>query len=69
LRNSETGGLRVYNIANNQITGTALLGTVGLEWQFAGVAQVNAPGVKLESRSANSRRFLTVMPLSIPQRA
>jgi hypothetical protein len=27
-----------YNIANNQITGAALLGTVGLDWQLGGFA-------------------------------
>ena len=32
-----TGGLKVYNIANDQITGAAFLGTVGLDWKFAGV--------------------------------
>jgi hypothetical protein len=34
LRNSNTGGIEVYDISNNQMTGAALLGTVGLEWQF-----------------------------------
>jgi hypothetical protein len=35
LRNSTSGALQVYNIApnNNNITGSAFLGTVGLEWQ------------------------------------
>jgi hypothetical protein len=31
-------GLLVYNITNNQITGAALLGTVGLDWQLGGFA-------------------------------
>src|SRR5262249_55111807 len=30
--------------ANNQITGSAFLGTVGLDWQFAGIAPVRGPG-------------------------
>jgi probable HAF family extracellular repeat protein len=38
LRNSGTGGMQVYDIKNNQITGTAFLGTVGLNWQMAGVS-------------------------------
>src|SRR5438445_12552946 len=29
--------------ADQQITGAAFLGTVGLEWQFAGVAPIHAP--------------------------
>jgi hypothetical protein len=32
LRNNNTGGLEIYNINNNQLTGAAFLGTVGLEW-------------------------------------
>jgi hypothetical protein len=30
LRNSSTGGLQVYNINNDQLRGTAFIGTVGL---------------------------------------
>src|SRR5215831_21009042 len=37
LRNSNTGGLEVYDIDSNQITGAAFIGTVGLDWQFSGV--------------------------------
>ena len=29
LRNTNTGGLEVYDINNNQITGAAFMGTVG----------------------------------------
>ena len=34
LRNVNTGGGEVYDIAN-KITGATLLGTVGLDWQLA----------------------------------
>jgi len=44
LRNVNTGGLEVYNINNSQLTGAAFIGTVGLEWQFAGIAPIHAPG-------------------------
>jgi hypothetical protein len=44
LRNVDTGGLQVYNIANNQITGSAFLGTVGVDWTFAGIAPISSPG-------------------------
>jgi hypothetical protein len=44
LRNSNTGGLEVYDINNNQITGAAFLGAVGLDWQFAGIAAANGAG-------------------------
>jgi hypothetical protein len=33
-----TGQFEVYNIANNTITGAALLGQVGLDWQLGGFA-------------------------------
>src|SRR5256886_16733296 len=58
LRNIDTGGLQVYNIANNQITGSAFLGTVGVDWTFAGVAPVSAPGESdLVLRNATSGAF------------
>jgi hypothetical protein len=31
LRNIKTGGLEVYDIANNQLTGAAFIGTVDLD--------------------------------------
>src|SRR5262249_30729694 len=40
LRNVFTGGLEVYDISNNQLTGAAFIGTVGLDWQFAGIAPI-----------------------------
>src|SRR5262249_55195671 len=36
LRDTGTGDFDVYNIRNNQITGSAAIGKVGLEWQFSG---------------------------------
>src|SRR2546430_1609800 len=55
MRNTTTGGLQVYNIANNQIVGSAFLGTVGLDWQFAGVAPVQGAGTSdLVLRNVNS---------------
>ena len=44
MRNTRTGGLEVYDIANNQITGATFLGTVGLDWQVAGFGPVSGPG-------------------------
>jgi hypothetical protein len=38
LRNVNTGQFEVYDIANNQLTGAALLGTVGTDWQVGGFA-------------------------------
>jgi hypothetical protein len=36
---------QVYDISNNQITGAAFMGTVGLNWQFSGVGNFNGvPG-------------------------
>jgi hypothetical protein len=44
LRNSSMGGIEVYDISNNQMTGAAFLGTVGLEWQFSGVGNFSGLG-------------------------
>jgi hypothetical protein len=38
LRNVNTGAFQVYNVANNQIIGSASLGQVGLDWQLGGFA-------------------------------
>jgi hypothetical protein len=38
MRNSNTGALEVYDIANNQLTSAFSMGAVGLDWQVAGVA-------------------------------
>jgi len=58
MRNTNSGDLEVYNIANNRITGAAFLGTVGLDWQFAGVAPVHGPGASdLVLRNVNTGQF------------
>ena len=58
LRNSNTGGLEVYDINNKQITNAAFLGTVGLDWQFAGIAPIHTPGASdLVLRNVNSGAF------------
>src|SRR6185295_10484701 len=45
LRSSTTGGFEVYDIANNQLTGAAFIGNVGVEWQFSGVGNFSSvPG-------------------------
>ena len=38
LCNVNTGAFEVYDIANNQLTGAAPLGTVGLDWSVGGFA-------------------------------
>jgi hypothetical protein len=58
LPNINTGGLEVYNINNNQLTGAAFIGTVGLDWQFAGIAPIHAPGASdLVLRNVNTGQF------------
>jgi hypothetical protein len=58
LRNVNTGGLELYHISNNQITGAFFLGTIGLDWQFAGIAPVHAPGASdLVLRNVNTGAF------------
>jgi hypothetical protein len=58
LRNSKTGGLEVYDINHNQLTGAAFIGTVGLDWQFAGIAPIHAAGASdLVLRNINTGQF------------
>src|SRR5262249_56745047 len=59
LRNSSTNALQVYNINNNQLTGTASIAfPVGVDWEFEGVAPVSAPGAfDLVLRNVNSGDF------------
>jgi hypothetical protein len=38
LRSVNTGAFQVYNIANNQLMGSASLGQVGSDWQLGGFA-------------------------------
>jgi hypothetical protein len=50
--------LEVYNITNNQLTGAAFIGTVGLDWQYAGVAPIRAAGASdLVLRNVNTGAF------------
>jgi hypothetical protein len=58
LRNVNTGGLMLYDIANNQITGAFFLGNVGLDWQYAGIAPIHAAGASdLVLRNITSGAF------------
>jgi hypothetical protein len=58
MRNSNTGGLEIYDISNNQVTGAAFMGTVGTDWQFAGVAPIHGPGTTdLVLRNVNTGQF------------
>jgi hypothetical protein len=58
LRNSKTGGLELYDINNNLLTGAAFIGTVGLDWHFAGIAPIHAADVSdLMLRNVNSGAF------------
>jgi hypothetical protein len=45
-------------LANNQITNAAFLGTVGLDWRFAGVAPIHGSGASdLVLRNVNTGAF------------
>jgi len=54
LRNAGTGGMQVYDIKNNQITGSAFLGTVGLNWRMAGVSSTIIASALLISTPATA---------------
>jgi Subtilase family len=60
LRNSTSGAFQVYNIAPNSInlTGSASLGAVGLNWQFSGTGNFSSLGeTDMLLRDANSGGF------------
>src|SRR2546430_13705388 len=48
--------LQVYNIDNNQISGSASLGTIALNWQFSGIGNFGGAGTSdLLVRNSNTR--------------
>jgi hypothetical protein len=55
LRDSNSGGLQVYDIKNNQIIGSAFMGAVGLNWQFSGIGNFSGRGTSdMLLRDANT---------------
>jgi hypothetical protein len=63
LRNVNSGAFQVYNIANNQLTGAASLGAVGLDWQLGGFA-ANSPtasGAAMGSSDASTSQLVQAM--------
>src|SRR6185436_18322562 len=55
LRDANSGGLQVYDIKNNQITGSFFMGTVGLNWQFSGIGNFSGRGTSdMLLRDANT---------------
>jgi hypothetical protein len=57
LRNSTSGAFQVYNVApnSNNLTGSASLGAVGLNWQFSGTGNFSSLGeTDMMLRDANS---------------
>jgi Subtilase family len=60
LRNSTSGAFQVYNIAPNStnLTGSASLGAVGLNWQFSGIGNFSSLGeTDMILRDSNSGGF------------
>jgi hypothetical protein len=48
----------IYDIVGNQVTSAFFIGSVGLDWQFAGVAPVHSPGASdLVLRNVNTGQF------------
>ena len=48
LRNVNTGAFQVYNIGNNQLTGSSPLGAVGVAWQLGGFAAIGSVPPEVE---------------------
>src|SRR5262249_60489409 len=58
MRNTNTGAFMIYDISNDQITSSSLLGTVGLEWQVAGFGPMNGAGTSdMALRNVNTGAF------------
>jgi hypothetical protein len=58
MYNTRTGGLEVYDISNNQITGAAFLGFIRLELQVAGFGPFNGAGTSdMAVRNVNTGAF------------
>ncbi len=55
LRNTKTGGLEVYDIDSNQITGAAFMGTVGLDWQIVGSGNFSSMPGETDLMMRNTR--------------
>ncbi|HET9816155.1 MAG TPA: hypothetical protein VFQ33_10365, partial [Xanthobacteraceae bacterium] len=55
LRNVTSGAFQVYNIANNQLTGSASLGAAGLDWQLGGFAGYSASGAMGSSDNSTAQ--------------
>ena len=60
LRNANTGQFEVYDIANNQLTGAASLGSVGLNWQLGGFAS-DPPTASMGSSDASTSQLVQAM--------
>jgi hypothetical protein len=53
------GGEWSRSFCNNQLTGAAFIGTVGLDWQFAGIAPVHSAGAsgRVANAALNNRQI------------
>jgi hypothetical protein len=60
LRNSGTGAFEVYDIAHNQLTGAAPLGSVGLDWQPGGIA-ADPPTASMGGSDASTSQLVQAM--------
>ena len=54
LRNVNSGAFEIYDIASNQITAAASLGSVGLDWQVGGFA-ADPPTASMGSAGSTSQ--------------
>ena len=59
-RNVNTGQFEVYDIANNQLTGAASLGQVGLDWQLGGFA-ADPPTASMGSSDGSASQLVQAM--------
>jgi hypothetical protein len=61
MRNVHTGAFEVYDIANNQLTGAAALGSVGLDWLVGGFAADPPTGGSMGSADGSTSQLVQAM--------
>src|SRR5690348_12383869 len=58
MRNVRSGALELYDISNNQITAAFSLGTIGTNWEFAGIGAIGSGAANdLVLRDASTGAF------------
>src|SRR5262249_3573754 len=61
MRNTNTGALEVYDIANNALAGAYSAGAVGLNWEVGGVAPDSLTGSTASNGASSAGQLVQAM--------